>query len=194
MHGAGERGSDNRYQFFRFNPVEFWKKYPRYIIAPQCPATEDGGKKGVWVDTPFGAVMHKMNANPTWELQSVMNLIDKVIRENNVDRGKVYVTGLSMGGFGTWETLQREPSKFKAAIPICCGGDIAYAGCLTKIPIWAFHGNADNTVQVNCSRNMVAAIKAAGGQLQYTEYPNVGHGAWCRTYSNAEVWDWLFQQ
>ena len=123
-----------------------------------------------------------------------MEAIKKVIAENKIDKKRIYVTGLSMGGFATWEILQREGKLFAAAMPVCGGGDLSYAPKLTGIPLWVFHGGADRTVPVTRSRDMVAAITQAGGSPKYTEYPGVDHDSWGRTYSNPEVWDWLFAQ
>lgn len=196
FHGAGERGLDNRIQLARFNPVPFWEKYPCYIVAPGCPAVPRGAKntEGVWVDTPFGGKESAMKEQPTWPMALAMEVIDKIIRENKIDKHRIYVTGLSMGGYATWEILQREGKLFAAAVPISGGGDLAYAPELAKIPLWVFHGDADKTVPPSRSGDMVDAITKAGGTPKYTEYPGVGHDAWGRTYSNPEVWDWLFAQ
>jgi predicted peptidase len=196
FHGAGERGIDNRYQFYRFRDVNhFWEKYPCFIIAPQCPP-KVGGQDGesTWVQTGFGAPSHTMKAVPPWPMHLAMELLDKTIIENPIDTNRIYVTGLSMGGFATWDILQREPDKFAGAVPVCGGADLAFAPRLAKIPIWVFHGSADTTVQPRRSRDMVAALITAGGHPIYTEYPGVGHGAWGPTYSNILVWDWLFAQ
>jgi predicted peptidase len=195
FHGAGERGLDNRYQFFRFAPTSFWEKYPCFIIAPQCPprvGNQDGDS--TWVQTGFGAPSHTMRAEPTWPMKLAMKIPDRIIAENPVDTNRVYLTGLSMGGFATWEFLQREPGRFAAAMPVCGGADLAFAEKLASIPIWVFHGSADTTVQTRRSRDMVAALTAADGHPKYTEYPGVGHDAWTPTYSNPEVWDWLFSR
>jgi predicted peptidase len=197
FHGAGERGVDNRVQFLRFaSTVPFWEKYPCYVVAPGCPQVPRPGKNadGVWVDTPFGATANTMKDQPTWPMELSMELIDKIIAENKVDHDRIYVTGLSMGGYATWEILQREGKLFAAAVPISGGGDLAYADKLAKIPVWDFHGDADNTVPPVRSRDMIAAITKAGGKPKYTEYSGVGHDAWTRTYANPEVWDWLFAQ
>lgn len=198
LHGAGERGIDNRLQFFRFGEtVKFWEKYPCFVIAPQCPP-KSGGRDGesVWVQTGFGDPEHTMKSVPPWPMRLAMKLLDQTIAENaaNVDMDRIYVTGLSMGGFGTWDILQREPGRFAAAMPVCGGADLAYARQLAQVPLWVFHGSADTTVQPRRSRDMVAALTAVGGHPKYTEYPNVGHDCWSRTYSNPEVWDWLFAQ
>ena len=127
-------------------------------------------------------------------MKLALKLLDQTIAENSVDVDRVYVTGLSMGGFATWDVLQREPEKFAAAMPLCGGADLSFAPTLAHVPLWVFHGGADATVQPRRSRDMVAALVAAGGHPKYTEYPGVGHDCWGRTYSNPEVWDWLFTQ
>ncbi len=196
LHGAGERGSDNRSQFQRFAPVLFWEKYPCIVLAPECPSktAETTNAGSVWVDTPFGAVSHQMNKKPTWPLKLVLQLIDQTIRKYPVDKNRIYITGLSMGGYATWEILQREGKRFAAAIPVCGGGDQAYVLKMKWVKLWVFHGSDDPTVPVRRSREMVSAIRAVGGNVKYTEYPGTGHDAWTQTYLNPEVWDWLFSQ
>ncbi len=198
LHGAGERGNDNRLQLMRFNPVAFWGKYPCFVLAPQCPNRQPGKPDGenCWVPPVFwGAQEHTMKPNPTWPLQMAMELLDKTIGANPIDRNRIYITGLSMGGFGTWEVLQREPADlFAAAMPVCGGADLSFAPKFAKLPLWVFHGGIDSVVLTKRSRDMVAAILKAGGHPGYTEYPGVGHGAWTPTYTNPQVWDWLFAQ
>ena len=196
FHGAGERGFDNRIQFLRFASVtNFWEKYPCFILAPLCPArTGDQDGSAVWVQTSFGASQHQMKATPPWPMQLTMQLLKESLHQLPVDTQRVYVTGLSMGGFATWDILQREPDVFAAAAPICGGADLSFAGRLANLPLWVFHGNQDDTVPVKRSRDMVAALTAAGGHPRYTEYPGVGHDAWSRTYADMAVWDWLFGQ
>jgi len=196
MHGYGERGIDNRGQFQRFRCVKFWEKYPCYVLAPQTPSKIEGvpNSELVWVDTPFGADSHVMKANPTWPLKLTLDLLDKIIKENKIDSNRIYVTGLSMGGFATWELIQRNTSKFAAAIPVCGGGDLAFAPKLVSLPLWIFHGELDKTVIVERSRNMVSEIVKAGGHPKYTEYYAVHHDSWKYAYNNQEVWEWLFIQ
>ncbi|SEW32645.1 carboxylesterase family protein [Chitinophaga arvensicola] len=197
FHGAGERGNDNRKQLMRFKPVAFWEKEPCYVIAPQCPAPGAGEPDGeaTWVQTGFGWPSHQMKAQPTWPMQLAMLLLDSIIRNNNIDTNRIYVTGLSMGGFATWEILQREGHLFAAAVPVCGGADTSFAKQLTGIPIWAFHGDADSTVIPQRSIDMITRIRENGGrEAKLTMYPGVGHGAWTPTYSNVEVWNWLFSQ
>ena len=123
-----------------------------------------------------------------------MDLIDRTISENPIDSKRIYLTGLSMGGFATWEILQREGEKFAAAIPVCGGADLAFADKLVNLPLWVFHGGSDEIVKTQRSRDIVTAITAKGGHPKYSEYPGVGHGAWTATYANPEVWNWLFAQ
>jgi predicted peptidase len=196
LHGAGERGFDNRTQFKRFNPTRFWEKYPCIVLAPECPSKTSGttNAESVWVDTPFGAASHQMKTEPTWPLKLVQQLIDETIRKFPVDKYRIYITGLSMGGYATWEILQREGELFAAAIPVCGGGDPAYASKIKTVKLWVFHGSDDRTVPVSCSRDMVSSVEKIGGSVKYTEYPGVDHDSWGMTYSNSEVWDWLFSQ
>lgn len=195
MHGAGERGIDNRIQLRNFrSTVEFWKKHPCFVFAPLCPR-RDQAPEAVWVDTPFGSsVGHTMKELPTWPMRLALDAIAQFIATHPVDRHRIYVTGLSMGGFATWEILQRRGEMIAAAVPVCGGADTAFAAKLAAIPIWVTHGDADDIVPVSRSRDIVAAINAAGGNPKYTEFPGVKHDAWTYTYSNPEIWDWMFSQ
>jgi len=192
FHGAGERGNDNSRQLAHGSKdIMTYSKtngIPVIIIAPQCPAGQQ------WVNTPWGDLSHTMPIEPSDSMQLAINLLNESITTLPVDKNRIYVTGLSMGGFGTWDIIQRHPEMFAAAIPICGGGDTAQAPKLTKLPLWVFHGGSDTTVKPVRSRDMVAAIEKAGGKPKYTEYEGVGHNAWSRTYSNKDVMKWLFSQ
>ena len=191
LHGAGERGDDNQSQ--TKNGVRFFlqnqAKFPCFIVAPQCPG------KLQWVDTPWGNLKHAMPAQPTEPMQSTIDLLPALQKEfAAIDPKRLYVTGLSMGGFGTWDLISRFPKKFAAAVPICGGADEAQAPQIAKVPVWVFHGGADDVVKTIRSRNIVAALKAAGGSPKYTEYPGVGHGSWDQAYREADLFPWLFSQ
>lgn len=193
LHGAGERGDNNIRQLHHGIPslLAYVQKnhIPAIVIAPQCPVGMQ------WVAVPWGGDAHTMPDSPTPALQAVQKLLAQTMTEFPVDPSRIYLTGISMGGFGTWDLLQRDPELFAAGLPICGGGDTAQAAKLTSIPIWTFHGDKDTAVKTQRSRDMVAAIKAAGGTLiQYTEYPGVAHNSWTQTYNNDEVLDWLFNQ
>ena len=190
LHGAGERGSDNKAQL-KWGVADFAKnmdKHPCFLVVPQCP----GGQK--WCEVNWAAREHSMPSEPAKPLLAARKVIEQMIKDQPVDAGRLYVTGLSMGGYGTWDALQRWPELWAAGIPVCGGGDLAGAKKMAKTPIWAFHGDKDGAVPVERSRKMIEAIRQAGGQPKYTEYPGVGHNAWTPAYGSAETMDWLFAQ
>ena len=116
------------------------------------------------------------------------------MQDEPVDPDRVFLTGLSMGGYGTWDLAARMPDRFAAILPICGGGDIATATRIARLPIWCFHGDADDAVPVERSRQMIAAVKAAGGKPRYSELPGVGHDSWTPAYRDPAVLEWLFDQ
>lgn len=192
LHGAGERGDDNAAQLVHgmndFAKDENREKYPCFVLAPQCPNEKR------WVEVDWGRDAHDLLKEPSATMQLVLTLIDSLQNEFSIDKSRLYVTGLSMGGYGTWDVISHYPSKFAAAAPVCGGGDEKQAAKLTKIPIWAFHGDKDTAVKPERSRNMIAAIKKAGGAPKYTEYAGVGHNSWGRAYSDPELMEWMFAQ
>ena len=111
-----------------------------------------------------------------------------------IDRSRVYVTGLSMGGYGTWDIVSRKPEWFAAALPVCGGADLEKAAVLRDLPIWAFHGDLDRTVPTLRSRNMVKALWEVGGNVKYSELPGVAHCSWIQAYSSSTALDWLYAQ
>lgn len=203
LHGFGERGDDNQRQLIHggssFAAQEFRDRYRAFVLAPQCPAGNlpDSEAPVVWSqrlwptkETPAESVF----APPTKPMHAVRALVDQMIEQGSVDPSRLYITGLSMGGYGTWEMAAREPDFWAAAAPICGGGNPAWGERLQALPLWCFHGDADGAVPVDRSREMIAAITAAGGQPIYTEYPGVDHNSWTRTFENRLVWDWMFAQ
>jgi predicted peptidase len=171
-----------------FASDENMEAHPCFVIAPQCPGNQ------MWVDVPWSLDSHTMPEKATPGMRSTLELLDQTAADYSIDKNRIYVTGLSMGGFGAWDIVQRYPKKFAAAVPICGGGDTAEAKTIKDVPIWAFHGDKDTAVKTSRSRDMIAAIKKAGGDAKYTEYKGVGHNSWSRTYANKEVYDWLFKQ
>ncbi|MCA8998348.1 MAG: prolyl oligopeptidase family serine peptidase, partial [Planctomycetaceae bacterium] len=127
-------------------------------------------------------------------LALVMALVDHFQIAQPIDPDRIYVVGLSMGGFGTWDLLQRQSEKYAAAVPICGGGDPTYAKKIGTVPIWAFHGDQDTVVKPHRSREMVQALRELGNPVIHTEYPGIGHNSWTPTAENRLVWDWLFAQ
>ncbi len=192
LHGAGERGSDNEAQLVHgiveFCRPENRKKYPCFLVAPQCPA----GKK--WADVDWHAETHALTKEPSEPGRLVLELIAALQKEQPIDARRIYLTGLSMGGYGTWDLLCRRPDLFAAAVPVCGGGDETQAEKIAKIPIWVFHGALDPAVKVQRSRNMVAALQKAGGRPLYTEYPDEGHASWVPAYRATAMMKWLFAQ
>ena len=198
LHGAGERGTDNssHLKVGLPNLIKTLKKQglKNYVVvAPQCPMNER------WVDVDWTANSHIMKPEPHWPLSTALEIIDSlVVAIPNLDVKRIYVTGLSMGGYGTWEMLQRRPEFFAAAIPICGGGDKLQASKLTQIPIWAFHGTKDKAVPVIRTTDMYESIKSATKQnplrIKMTLYENKGHLIWNETYDNPAVIKWLLAQ
>ncbi len=169
LHGRGERGNDLNLVKKHGPPKILEKKdLPFIVVSPQCP------KSDLW-----------------WKPEIVAGLVDEVVAKQRVDKSRIYLTGLSQGGFGTWATAAVHPKKFAAIAPICGGGKSENAKNYGKLPIWNFHGDADRVVPVRLSREMVAAIQKAGGKVKYTEYPGVGHDSWTKTYRNPKLYDWF---
>lgn len=192
LHGIGERGEDNRKQFKngaeQFATEANREKFPCFLVVPQCPGDQLWSPIRGTRDNPAFA------DQPTEPAAMVLELIETLCEEQPIDRDRIYLVGLSMGGYGTWDLVCREPDRFAAAIPVCGGGDPAQAEKLTKLPLWVFHGDADTLVPPDRSRAMVEAIKQAGGEPKYTEYPGVGHDSWTATFSDEKVLEWLFSQ
>lgn len=192
FHGAGERGDDNAAQLVH-GATELLKYAEKageeiFFIAGQVPREQQ------WVNTPWAQKSHAMPAEPSASMKLALALVDDVRAKLPVDPARIYATGISMGGYGTWDAVQRRPELFAAAMPICGGGDTACAAKIKDVPIWCFHGDADGAVPVCRSRNMVAALWAVDGKIRYREYPGVGHNCWTRTYGDDTVLAWLFSQ
>ena len=171
LHGAGERG-DNLEVVKKHGPpklVAQGKNLNFIIVSPQCP-------NDIW-----------------WPEQSdvLINLLDEIETEYRVDTDRVYLTGLSMGGFGTWTMAERYPQRFAAIAPICGGGERYAAYRLKKVSVWAFHGDKDPVVPVEKSKEMVDAVKKAGGDAKLTIYPEAEHDSWTEAYNDPELYQWF---
>ena len=193
LHGAGERGNDNRAQlkyctrFFLDDTITC--QYSFLLMLPQCP---DGRR---WVDTDWSLPEHSMDRLPTAELQGVMAVLDSLITSGVVDATRVYICGISMGGYGTWDALQRWPEKFAAAIAICGGGDPSYADAMKDIPIYVFHGLLDGIVMPSRSIQMYDALRDAGNEeVVLVTYPELGHGCWDEAFATPGLFKWLFEK
>ena len=179
LHGIGERGNDPWKVKVHGPPkvAEKMSNFPFIVVSPQCPS-------GEW-----------------WSTDTLMVLLDDVMDRYKVDPARVYLTGLSMGGFGTWSLALEHPERFAAVVPVCGGGnplyvnsyDAARKAALKAVPFWVFHGDKDNTVPVTESQRMVEALKKFGCDIKLTTYPGVGHDSWTQTYANPELYQWLLE-
>lgn len=194
LHGARGRGTDNRSRgseaFAVLSTPENRAQFPAFVITPQCPT----GKK--WVDSPWKNGSYSTTAIPMTEpLARVLDIIEALRKEFPIDPARIYVTGQSMGGYGTWDLLVRAPDVFAAGVPACGAGDPSQAARIAHIPIWNFHGADDDVVPVQASRDMYAALTQVGGNIKYTEYPGVGHNSYKVAWrTETELLPWLFAQ
>lgn len=179
LHGMGERGADLELVKRHGIPklIEEGTDFPFIALSPQCP------EHTVWPN----------------ELDALHALVEHIIREYRVDTTRVYVTGLSMGGFGTWHLAAIYPRMFAAIVPIC-GGTMPHVGfperirVLKDVPVWAFHGAQDDTVPLHMSQELVDVLKDHHGNVKLTVYPDAEHDSWTRTYANPDLYEWLLQQ
>ena len=192
LHGAGERGDDNastlKHAAKDFADLERRAKYPAYVVIPQCPTDRR------WSEVDWSKDASALPEEPSDPMRNIKELLDEMVENAGVDPNRIYITGLSMGGYGTWDLAARMPDRFAAILPVCGGGDDRVAGRIAALPIWCFHGDADTAVPVDRSRTMIAAVKAAGGRPIYSELPGVGHDSWTPAYRDGFVLDWLFSQ
>ncbi|HRT57901.1 MAG TPA: prolyl oligopeptidase family serine peptidase [Candidatus Paceibacterota bacterium] len=180
LHGAGERGT-NVWRVAVHGPpkqVSLGSNFPFIVVAPQCPEGQ------------------------RWSNDILLGLLDEVMRTLPVDAGRVYLTGLSMGGYGTWSLGCAHPEKFAAIVPICGGGQMIdvllssreKAQALRTLGVWAFHGAKDPVVPLEESQRMVDALKRVGvAEVKFTVYPEANHDSWTQTYQNPELYDWLLR-
>lgn len=179
LHGSGERGTDNRKQISVGLGPEIRKRpdFPFLVVFPQC---EDRRAFAVHAWAP-----HKPDG------QRALAILEDVIRDFSVDEDRLLLTGVSMGGFGTFRWLSEMPNRWAGAAPICGGGDPKWAATLKSTPIWAFHGSADPIVPARLSRLMIESIRDSGGDARLTEYPGVRHDSWIQAYAEDELYRWM---
>ncbi|QQS35403.1 MAG: prolyl oligopeptidase family serine peptidase [Ignavibacteriales bacterium] len=169
LHGAGERGSDIEKVKAHGLPrlISEGKNFPFIVVSPQCPE------------------------NQFWNTDMLAALLDEIESNYNVDKNRIYVTGLSMGGHGTWSLALQQPERFAAIAPVCGWSNPEKACTLKEIPIWVFHGAKDFVVPVSSSEQMVDKLKECGADVTLTIYPEAGHDSWTETYNNDELYKWL---
>jgi len=192
LHGAGERGTDNKGQLkhgvndILKGAADFGE--PIFLIAPQCPP------ECWWAEPTRDRLGLKDAGGKNPLLDAVLALVEDVAKKHPIDCKRIYITGLSMGGFGTWDMLARSPQTWAAAIPICGGGSGKAAVNFKDVPIRFFHGAADQVVPPKASKIMAFELKKVGSKAKLTMYPGVGHDSWTQTYKDPEVIKWLFAQ
>ncbi len=173
LHGSGERGNDLGL-IKKHGPPRLVGSLPAldsfFMLAPQCPS-------GRW-----------------WDTVALKDLIDQTVARHPVDAQRIYITGISMGGFATWNLLKEHPSLMAAAVPICGAGDPASVARFKAVPIWAFHGEKDEAVDVQRSIEMVDALKKVDGRVKFTLYEGVTHDCWTQTFDNPALYAWLLEQ
>jgi predicted peptidase len=198
LHGAGERGKDNEKQLTwgskLFITPESRKNFPAIVVFPQCP--EESFWAVTKIDrttTPF-KIEFDYTAEPNWPLAAANALVKKLSNEEGVDKSRVYISGLSMGGMGTFESVYRNPDLYAAALPICGGGDVNHFDKrVAKVPFWVFHGAADAVVNPQLSRDMVEKLKSLKAEVKYSEYPGVNHNSWENAFAEKDYLSWMLQ-
>lgn len=171
LHGAGERGDDIDLVKKHGPPkiVEEKADFPFVVVSPQCPEEH------------------------MWNTDALAALVDEVTGSCEIDESRIYVTGLSMGGFGTWALACECPERFAAIAPVCGGGFALRAARLAQLPVWAFHGALDQVVPLEMSAKMVRSLRDAGGDVRFTVYPTAEHDSWTETYANPELYEWFLK-
>lgn len=180
LHGSGERGK-NLARVARHGPPKLAKDNPQFpfvLVSPQCPSGQ------------------------TWDDESLLGLVDEIAARHRIDESRIYLTGLSMGGYGVWSLGLKYPKRFAAIAPICGGGNVLSIVLATRInhtalqrlPVWAFHGARDELVPPGESERMVEALHHSGNKnARLTIYPESGHDSWTETYDNPELYQWFLQ-
>lgn len=175
LHGSGERGTDLEKLKVHGPPklIEQGQKFPFIVLSPQCPNNQD------------------------FDTETLFSLIEHITKEYNVDKDRIVVTGLSMGGGATWDLAFAYPGYFAAIVPVCGVVDRNYPSRVAEIkdqPVWVFHGANDFIVPIVQSAGIVNALKELGSNIKFTIYPTAGHDSWTETYNNPELYEWLLQQ
>lgn len=188
LHGGGGAGVDNLKQISGGNTLgthvwtspEMQAKHPAFVLAPQLPGLEQWSAPASDDLATFAAL--------------ALDVIAEVSREYSIDPGRVYITGQSRGGRGVWDLISKRPELFAAAVALCGDGSVARIANARSVPVWAFHGAKDDVVPVEGSRTLVEALRAAQGNVRYTEYAEAGHNVWTLAYADPELPEWLFKQ
>ncbi|MGQ9805852.1 MAG: prolyl oligopeptidase family serine peptidase [Chlorobiales bacterium] len=191
LHGAGERGNDASDLVLKNGALEFAKRetqFPCFVLVPQCP------KDMKWSPYQKELGYYRLSDTASVIQQALMHLLDNIQARYAIDSSRIYVVGISMGGFGTWELIMRNPARFAAAVPICGGGDVTKVQCIQHLPIWVFHSADDQVIPVHWSRTLVDSLKSLDAPVRYTEFQAMGHNAWTPAFATDALYKWLFSQ
>jgi predicted peptidase len=193
LHGAGERGTDNHAQLVNdalaFVEAGPQTENPTIVVYPQCPQGMQ------WVERDWKEGSYRIAETPISKpMAATLELLAWLRTSHPVDPTRILVSGLSMGGYGTWDLAVRQPTLFAGALALCGGGDPSQAAAIRDMPVWSFHGDGDQAVPVRGSRQMIAALRAAGGNPRYTEVAGRGHDVWTVAYRDPAVVRWLLSQ
>lgn len=196
LHGAGERGHDNKIQLVHGGQLfeDLQKQYPSIVIFPQCPKDDYWSNVNIVRDENGKRQFHFLDGGtPTHAMQEVLDMMDSLVRQPFVKKERVYEGGLSMGGMGSFEIISRRPDMFAAAFAICGGANPATAKRIAHhTPLWIFHGGKDDIVNPEHAKKMAAAIKKLGGEVKFTLYPEANHNSWDSAFAEPNLPTWLF--
>ncbi len=173
LHGGGE-GGDNPSKVKKHGLPKLiaqGKSFPFILVAPQNPS-----------ETQF------------WDDQALIRLLDEIESKHPVNRSRVYLTGMSRGGYGAWRLAIQNPTRFAALVPVCGGGPLPYVKRISHIPTWVFHGQQDTVIPISESQRLVDALKESGGNVKLTVYPEAGHDAWTQAYDEPDLYRWMLEQ
>lgn len=198
LHGSGERGNDNEAQLVHgsslFTDSDFRKQYPAIVVFPQCASESSWAQIEVNGDFPDREFIFFEKGEPTQQMVLLEGLLKYLKKTYRLDKNRMYVGGLSMGGIGTFELVRRNPKMFAAAFPICGGANPAIASKLKRPVWWVFHGDEDKVVPEKCSADIVTAMGQQKVEVKYTVYPGVGHNSWDNAFAEPDLMNWLFAQ
>ncbi len=196
LHGAAQRGSENRKQldntFYKFTSKSNQKKYPSFVLAPQYPM------KTNWINhtdksVPYGHY-NQDDLTETDEIKLVVELVKEIVVNYPIDESRIYITGFSMGATAVWDIITRYPNIFAAALPMSGETDTTKASLITHLPVWAFHGEEDKIVPHTVNKNMIESINRSGGKAKFTKFKGIGHGCAHETLNNQSTLVWLYNQ
>ena len=200
LHGANQRGFDNERQlliggaFFSRDSIR--NKYNSYVLFPQCPEIDTWAYFETSGDPLSGntvSLKFPFNKQPTDVSKVLMQLLDSLLRTDAIDPNRIYIAGLSQGGMGVLDLIARYPERFAGAVSMCGAGDVSTAKLFAqKVPLWLFHGEKDDIIPVDFSRNYYKRLTRLHAEVKYTEYPGVLHNCWIHAFKTAEWVDWLY--